>query len=146
VELGIDTARFREVSEYVARASSRAIPVWKAIVGTNVFAHESGIHADGVMKNPLNYEAFTPDEVGLTRQLVVGKHSGSRTIQHKFKEFGIDLSDKEANDILAMARQMSVELKRALFDKELMYVYQDFMRDNARRIEADKVGVMDDEA
>jgi homocitrate synthase NifV len=95
---------------------------------------------------PLNYEAFTPDEVGLTRQLVVGKHSGSRTIQHKFKEFGIDLSDKEANDILAMARQMSVELKRALFDKELMYVYQDFMRDNTRRIEADKVGVMDDEA
>ena len=146
VELGIDTARFREISEYVARASSRAIPVWKAIVGTNVFAHESGIHADGVMKNPLNYEAFTPDEVGLTRQLVVGKHSGSRTIQHKFKEFGIDLSDKEANDILAMARQMSVELKRALFDKELMYVYQDFVRDNARRIESDKVGVMDDEA
>jgi homocitrate synthase NifV len=145
-ELGVDTARFREISEYVARASSRAIPVWKAIVGTNVFAHESGIHADGVIKNPLTYEAFSPDEVGLTRQLVVGKHSGSRTIQHKFMEFGIDLSDKEANAILALARQMAVELKRALFDKELMYIYQDFLRENNRRIEADKVGVMDDEA
>jgi homocitrate synthase NifV len=145
-ELGIDTARFREISEYVARASSRAIPVWKAIVGTNVFAHESGIHADGVMKNPITYEAFSPDEVGLTRQLVVGKHSGGRTIQYKFKEFGIDLSDKEAGRILALARQMSVELKRALFDKELMYIYQDFLRDNATRLEADKVGVMDDRA
>ena len=104
-------------------------------MGTNVFAHESGIHADGVIKNPLTYEVFSPDEVGLTRQLVVGKHSGSRTIQYKFKEFGIDLSDAEANEILAMTRTMSVDLKRALFDKELMYIYQDFLRLNERRRE-----------
>lgn len=145
-DLGFATSRFREVSEYVARASSRAIPVWKAIVGDNVFAHESGIHADGVLKNPLTYEVFSPDEVGLTRQLVVGKHSGSRTIQHKFQEFGIDLTDVEADDILSRARQMAVELKRALFDKELMYIYQDFLRDNLVRKAAEKVGVMDDEA
>ena len=128
VDLGITTQEFRELSEYVARASSRAIPIWKAIVGTNVFAHESGIHADGVIKNPLTYEVFSPDEVGLTRQLVVGKHSGSRTIQHKFKEFGIDLSDHEASEILAMTRRMSIDMKRALFDKELVYIYQDFLR------------------
>jgi homocitrate synthase NifV len=145
IDLGVDTARFREISEYVARASSRAIPVWKAIVGTNVFAHESGIHADGVIKNPLTYEVFGPDEVGLTRQLVVGKHSGSRTIQHKFKEFGIDLSDHEANELLALARDMSVELKRALFEKELMYIYQDFMRENERRMQDERVGVMDED-
>lgn len=145
IDLGISTARFREISEYVARASARAIPIWKAIVGTNVFAHESGIHADGVIKNPLTYEVFGPDEVGLTRQLVVGKHSGSRTIQHKFKEFGIDLSDHEANELLALAREMSVDLKRALFDKELMYIYQDFNRANEQRLQAEKVGIMDEE-
>jgi homocitrate synthase NifV len=69
IDSDINTSRFRELSEYVAKASSRAIPVWKAIVGTNVFAHESGIHADGVLKNPKNYEVFDPKEVGLTRQL-----------------------------------------------------------------------------
>ncbi len=145
LDLGISTAEFREISEYVARASSRAIPIWKAIVGTNVFAHESGIHADGVIKNPLTYEVFSPDEVGLTRQLVVGKHSGSRTIQHKFKEFGIDLSDSEANEILAMTRKTSVELKRALFEKELMYIYQDFLRLNEARLESDRLEMEEDE-
>ncbi|MDY0027875.1 MAG: homocitrate synthase family protein [Candidatus Humimicrobiaceae bacterium] len=130
IELPIDTSRFREIAEYVAKASSRAIPVWKAIVGTNVFAHESGIHADGVLKNPKNYEVFNPSEVGLTRQLVVGKHSGSHTISHKFKEFNIDLTDKQANEILAMAREMSVDLKRPLFDKELMYIYMEYMKKN----------------
>ena len=134
LDLGIATARFREVSEYVARASSRAIPVWKAIVGTNVFAHESGIHADGVIKNPLTYEVFSPDEVGLTRQLVVGKHSGSRTIQYKFREFGIDLSDEEANIMLAEVRRMAIDLKRALFDKELVYIYQDLILSSQQQI------------
>ncbi len=130
IELGIETSKFREIAEYVARASSRAIPVWKAIVGTNVFAHESGIHADGVIKNPKNYEVFNPSEVGLTRQLVVGKHSGSHTILHKFKEFDIELTDKQANEILTQARSMSIDLKRPLFDKELMYIYNDYIKKN----------------
>lgn len=145
IDLGFATSRFREVSEYVARASSRAIPVWKAIVGENVFAHESGIHVDGVIKNPLTYEVFSPDEVGLTRQLVVGKHSGRHTIQHKFKEFGIDLTDQEAEIILARAQQMAVEMKRALFDKELMYIYQDFVEENQARKASAKIGVLDEE-
>jgi len=126
IELGIETSKFREIAEYVAKASSRAVPIWKAIVGTNVFAHESGIHTDGVIKNPKNYEVFNPAEVGLTRQIVVGKHSGSHTILHKFKEYDIKLTDREANDILAMTRSMSVDLKRPLFDKELMYIYKEY--------------------
>jgi homocitrate synthase NifV len=139
IELGIETSKFREIAEYVAKASARAVPIWKAIVGTNVFAHESGIHADGVIKNPKNYEVFNPAEVGLTRQLVVGKHSGSHTILHKFKEYDIELTDKEANDILAMARAMSVDLKRPLFDKELMYIYNDYKSSNKKKIEVEKV-------
>ncbi|MFA5014556.1 MAG: homocitrate synthase family protein [Actinomycetota bacterium] len=135
IELGIETSKFREIAEYVARSSARAIPVWKAIVGTNVFAHESGIHADGVLKNPKNYEVFNPSEVGLTRQLVVGKHSGSHTILHKFKEFDIELTDKQANEILALARVMSIDLKRPLFDKELMYIYNEYTKKNKSRKE-----------
>ena len=99
----------------------------RAIVGTNVFAHESGIHADGVIKNPLNYEAFAPEDVGLERQIVVGKHSGSRTIYRKFQEFGLELSQEDCDGVLELVRKTAVELKRALFDKELMYIYQDYL-------------------
>ena len=95
-------------------------------MGANVFAHESGIHADGVIKNPLNYEVFSPEEVGLERQLVIGKHSGTKSIKMKFKEFSIELDDDESQDILRLARKMAVEFKRGLFEKELMYIYKDY--------------------
>ncbi len=127
IDVGLQTSRFRELSEYVAAASARTVPAWKSIVGTNVFAHESGIHADGVIKNPLNYEAFAPEDVGLERQIVVGKHSGSRTIYRKFQEFGLELSQQDCDAILELVRKTAVELKRALFDKELMYIYKDYL-------------------
>ncbi len=128
IELGFKTAMFRELSEYVANASARTVPVWKAIVGTNVFAHESGIHADGVLKHPATYEAFTPEEVGLERQIIIGKHSGTHSIIVKFREYGIELTEEEARDILKEVRAAAVELKRALFDKELMYIYKDYLK------------------
>ncbi|MDP1809597.1 MAG: homocitrate synthase [Actinomycetota bacterium] len=127
VDLGYKTEMFRELSEYVAQASARNVPIWKAIVGTNVFAHESGIHADGVLKNPKTYEVFSPEEVGLARQLVVGKHSGSHSVAAKFREYGIELTPEQSQAILAEVRRTSVQLKRALFDKELMYIYKDYL-------------------
>jgi len=126
VDLNIDTTRFREVAEYVAGASQRAIPIWKAIIGTNVFAHESGIHADGILKNPTTYEAFSPEEVGLQRQVIIGKHSGSKALIHKFKgEFGVELDQETAAELLKRVRATAVELKRPLFDKELMLLYEE---------------------
>ncbi|MFQ5886606.1 MAG: homocitrate synthase family protein [Anaerolineae bacterium] len=126
VDLNIDTSRFREVAEYVAKASQRAIPIWKAIIGANVFAHESGIHTDGILKNPSNYEAFSPEEVGLQRQIIIGKHSGSKALIHKFGvEFGIELDADTANRLLERVRAAAVELKRSLFDKELMLLYKE---------------------
>jgi homocitrate synthase NifV len=125
-DLGLDTVRFREVAEYVMGAAGRQIPVWKSVIGTNMFAHESGIHADGVIKNPKTYEVFSPEEVGLVRQIVVGKHSGSKALELKFSEYGIELTKDEAQELLPLVRQMAIELKRALFDKELIYIYQDW--------------------
>ncbi|MHB9111353.1 MAG: homocitrate synthase [Thermoleophilia bacterium] len=146
VDLGLKTERFRELSEYVAKASDRSIPVWKPIVGANVFAHESGIHADGVIKNPLNYEVFTPEEVGLERQLVIGKHSGSRSIQRKFQEFAIELDEDESREILRLSRKLAVELKRGLFEKELMYVYKDYKAnlDSGKDGEKEAIGGADE--
>ncbi|MDI6715748.1 MAG: homocitrate synthase [Actinomycetota bacterium] len=138
IDLGFKTEMFRELSEYVARASARTIPIWKAIVGTNVFAHESGIHADGIIKNPKTYEVFSPEEVGLQRQIVIGKHSGSASIIAKFKEFGIELDRETAQDLLAEVRKAAVELKRSLFEKELMYIYHDYLRKTGRELEPDR--------
>ena len=127
-EGNINTTMFREVSEYVSRASGRILPSWKAIVGDNMFAHESGIHADGAIKNPKNYEAFDPGIVGLERQIVIGKHSGKAGIINKFKEYGIELDDISAQGILQMVRATSVRLKRSLFDKELVQIYKEYLR------------------
>ncbi|MGB4593325.1 MAG: homocitrate synthase [Coriobacteriia bacterium] len=126
LDLEMDTTRFREVGEYVMTAAGRQIPVWKSVIGTNMFAHESGIHADGVIKNPKTYEVFPPDEVGLERQIVIGKHSGSRSLELKFHEYGIEVSREEAAELLPRVRTMAIELKRVLFDKELIYIYNDW--------------------
>lgn len=124
-ETDIDTTKFREISKYVSQASGRQLPDWKAIVGINMFRHESGIHADGAMKNPKNYEAFDPSEVGLERQIVIGKHSGKAAIVNKFEEYAINLSQEEAEAMLELVRQTSVRMKRNLFDKELVAIYKD---------------------
>lgn len=127
-EVDIDTTMFREISEYVSKASGRELPIWKAIVGRNMFAHESGIHADGAIKNPKNYEAFDPSVVGLERQIVIGKHSGKAAILNKFKEYNIELTNEEASAILEKVRATSVRLKRSLFDKEIVGLYKDYKR------------------
>ncbi len=137
-DLEFATDRFRELCEYIAKASSRILPVWKAIVGTNMFAHESGIHADGVLKHASTYEVFKPEEVGLERQIVIGKHSGTKAVVSKFKEYGIELNDEEAIEILTRVRRTAVELKRALFDKELMYIYDDY-REELKNISRKKL-------
>jgi len=125
-DLEMDTTRFREIGEYVMKAAGRQIPAWKSVIGTNMFAHESGIHADGVIKNPKTYEVFAPGEVGLERQIVIGKHSGSRALELKFHEYGIEVTKDVAQELLPRVRTMAIELKRALFDKELIYIYNDW--------------------
>ncbi|SHG72866.1 homocitrate synthase NifV [Thermosyntropha lipolytica DSM 11003] len=129
IDMPQDTRLFREVAEFVARASGRPLPVSKPIVGTNIFAHESGIHGDGVLKNPLTYEVFSPEEVGLERQIVIGKHSGTAALKAKFMEYDIEITEEEARDILSRVREKSIELKRPLFDKELRVIYEEYKKE-----------------
>lgn len=127
IDMGIDTPRLREVAEYVARASGREIPAWKPIVGQNCFAHEAGIHTDGVMKYLSNYEPYSPEEVGMSRKIIIGKHSGRSTIKQSLSARGIDVDDEAAAAILEIVRATSVSLKRSLSENELAYIYQDYM-------------------
>ncbi|OPZ74329.1 MAG: 2-isopropylmalate synthase [Firmicutes bacterium ADurb.Bin456] len=126
IDLNFKTEMFVEVAEYVSRASGRELPAWKAIVGSNMFSHEAGIHADGVVKDPTTYEAFQPEEVGLMRQIVIGKHSGTASLKAKFAEFGKTLTDHQAQELLPKIRSITISLKRPLFDKEIVYIYEDY--------------------
>lgn len=120
IDLGIKTQRLRELSEYVAKASGCNVPPWKAIVGDNAFAHESGIHAHGILQNPSTYEPFDPKEVGRERTLVVGKHSGRHLLINLLQQHGVDLTREESQSVLDSVRQRSVEVKRNLTPEELL--------------------------
>lgn len=124
----VKTEMLRILADYVASASSRQVPAWKAVIGANIFAHESGIHADGVLKNPKTYEAFSPEEVGLTRQILIGKHSGTHALIAKFDEYGISLTQEQGNKLLSIVRKEAIRLKRALFDKELVKLYNEYLK------------------
>lgn len=123
IETGIDTHRFREMSLFVAKASHRPLSVSKPVVGSRVFAHESGLHADGVIKDPNNYEGFDPAEVGLTRSIVVGKHSGTSGLIERYRSMGISIDRKRAEPMLERTRALSCKRKRDLSNCELMGIY-----------------------
>jgi homocitrate synthase NifV len=120
IKVGIQTQRFFEVSQLVARASNCEVPPWKAIVGENAFAHEAGIHAAGVLQDPNTYEPFAPEEVGSKRRLVAGKHTGRHLLTNLLQQHGITLSADETNIFLSAVRQRSVEMKRSLTTEELL--------------------------
>lgn len=123
VELPIDSSRFVEVSKLVGQASCRPVPEWKAIVGEKVFSHESGLHVDGVLKYPGNYEGYDPSEVGLNRHMVIGKHSGRHGLQSRMEALGIDLKPFEAETLMARVRNVAQGNKRPLSDRDLLQIY-----------------------
>jgi homocitrate synthase NifV len=128
VDPGIDTHRFVELSRFVGQASCRPVPEWKAVVGEKVFSHESGLHADGVLKDPLNYEGFDPAEVGLGRYLVLGKHSGSHGLRHRLELLGVEIDPLEAVDLLERVRSISQRNKRQVNDQELLTLCRTYRR------------------
>ncbi|MCL5959864.1 MAG: homocitrate synthase [Chloroflexi bacterium] len=132
IDTGIDTSRFREISEYVARASGRPLPTWKPIVGSNLFIYESEGRGSGALLDPNNYEVYPPEEVGLHRLFIIGKHSGPNTLKHKLQEHGFQISDRLAHQLGHEARSLSIKLKRALFDREVIELYEQSQKSRAR--------------
>jgi len=124
IDVGIDTRRFHAVSRLVGRASNREVPAWKAVVGERVFSHESGLHADGVLKDPRNYEGFPPEAVGLTRHIVAGKHSGTNGIVESYRQIGIPISREEAQELMAKVRSTAQRIKGPLAPKDLLKLHQ----------------------
>ncbi len=117
---GVQTEQITPASRLVSYLTGFAIQPNKAIVGGNAFAHESGIHQDGVIKNPLTYEIMTPQSVGLAgSQLTIGKLSGRRGLQQKLRELGHDL-DGDALDAIYREAIALADAKKDVTDADLL--------------------------
>ena len=123
IETAIDTVNFPGLSQLVAQASGRPVAANKSIVGAAVFTHESGIHVDGLLKNPANYESFSPAELGRQHQTVLGKHSGSHAVKAAYAKLGLVLSNGEVQRMLDKIRLHAMCAKRAPDASELAFFY-----------------------
>ena len=110
-DYGFKTKYIKELSDLVAKASGLPIPYNKPVVGNNVFRHESGIHVDAVIEEPLCYEPYLPELVGQKRQLVLGKHSGCRAVRAKLNECELDVSDEQLIEIVKQVKKSREEGK-----------------------------------
>lgn len=105
VDLGFNIKKFYELSQLVEELTNMKVPDNKPIVGRNVFRHESGIHVDAVLEEPLTYEPFVPELIGHQRQIVLGKHSGCRAVKAKLGEYGIDVTRDELCKIVEKVKE-----------------------------------------
>lgn len=119
VEHGIDTTRIYRVSQRVSKLTGVAIPVCKAIVGDNAFAHESGIHQDGVLKNPMTYEIMTPQSVGKSgTDMVLGKLSGRHAFDDKLRSMGYILGKEELDRAFRQFKELA-DRKKKITDEDI---------------------------
>ncbi len=118
-DCGVRTTDLVAISQLVARASGRPVAANKSIVGEAVFTHESGIHVDGLLKHPGNYEGFDPAEVGRERRTVLGKHSGSRAVRVAYQALGLPVIDPQVQPLLDRIRAHATNTKRSPTADEL---------------------------
>jgi len=122
---GIDTTKIMNISRRVATVSGFAVQYNKAIVGKNAFAHESGIHQDGMLKNAETFEIMRPADIGLAEtNLVMGKHSGRAALRAKLKDLGFELADNQLNDVFVRFKALA-DRKKEVYDDDLIALMRD---------------------
>jgi 2-isopropylmalate synthase len=118
-ETGIDATMLTRASKVVSAVTSFPVQYNKAIVGRNAFAHESGIHQDGMLKNAQTYEIMTPESVGVSKtSLVMGKHSGRNAFRTKLKELGYQLGDNAVEDAFNRFKALA-DRKKHVYDEDI---------------------------
>ena len=120
VETGVDLRRFPALSALVAQASGRPVSWQKSLVGEGVFTHEAGIHVDGLLKHPDNYQGFDPQLVGRDHRVVLGKHSGKGGVQAVYSMLGRPVNDDEAEILVGDIRDFVNRCKRPPSPDELL--------------------------
>ncbi|MGV6811168.1 MAG: 2-isopropylmalate synthase [Brevirhabdus sp.] len=133
----IDTTKIMNISRRVATVSGFAVQYNKAIVGKNAFAHESGIHQDGMLKNSETFEIMRPSDVGLSEtNLVMGKHSGRAALRAKLADLGYELADNQLKDVFVRFKELA-DRKKEVYDDDLIAL----MRDEVSSAENDRIQV-----
>ena len=139
---GVDTRRLMAISRRVAAVSGFPVQFNKAVVGKNAFAHESGIHQDGMLKNPENFEIMRPEDVGLhATSLVMGKHSGRAALRSKLKELGFELADNQLADVFVRFKALA-DSKKEVYDDDLVALMQVEGRTAEDRVRLDRLRVV----
>ena len=122
---GVKTEYIMRASRLVSAITGFVVQPNKAIVGANAFAHESGIHQDGMLKHSGTYEIMTPESVGLTKSsLVMGKHSGRHAFKMKLKELGFELGDNAVNDAFRRFKDLA-DRKKDVYDEDIVALVDD---------------------
>jgi len=122
---GLKTELITKASRLVSQITGFVIQPNKAIVGANAFAHESGIHQDGVLKNAQTYEIMTPESVGLTRsKIVLGKLSGRAAFKAKLKDLGLELGDNALQEAFRRFKELA-DRKRHVYDEDIVALVDD---------------------
>ncbi|DAB32630.1 MAG TPA: homocitrate synthase [Sulfurospirillum sp. UBA11407] len=122
-EKNLDSKKLRELVSTVSLAAKKTIDTNQPIIGEHIFAHESGIHVNGMMKSKNAYEAFTPESVGALRDFPIGKHSGSSTLFFHLQQIGITPSKEKIEKILPIVREIVTCRKQVLSANELKELY-----------------------
>ena len=130
---GIDRYNLRylvSLSDYVSKVSHIPVCPKKPVVGRDIFTCESGIHIDGLLKDPRNYEPYGPSEVCLERKLLIGKKTGINALHYKLKTLGIDAEGRFLEELLMKVKKESSRQKADLTDKEILHLYSLQCKDN----------------
>jgi homocitrate synthase NifV len=122
-DTGIEMQNYDGLSSLVEKASGRPIAWQKSLVGDGVFTHEAGIHVDGLIKDPLNYQGIDPADMGRIHKMVLGKHSGTHAVVRVYQELGLTLCRDQANNILSSIRDFVTRTKRTPETEDLMQFY-----------------------
>ncbi|EPX82426.1 2-isopropylmalate synthase [Salipiger mucosus] len=128
-DTGIDTRKIMQISRRVSTVSGFPVQYNKAIVGKNAFAHESGIHQDGMLKNAETFEIMRPEDVGLAAtSLVMGKHSGRAALRAKLKDLGVELGDNQLKDTFVRFKELA-DRKKEVYDEDILALVTATMAD-----------------
>jgi homocitrate synthase NifV len=120
---GIDLLKLPELSNLVAAVSGRPLHWQKSIVGEGAFTHEAGIHVDGILKDPDNYQPFDPQIIGRQHQFMLGKHSGRKGVRHAFHALGLTLSPEDEPLLLDAIRHIATTTKTPPDSMQLKQFY-----------------------
>jgi 2-isopropylmalate synthase len=139
---GIETQHITRASRYVSAITGFPVQFNKAIVGKNAFAHESGIHQDGMLKNRETYEIMRPEDVGQAPStLVMGKHSGRHAFREKLKELGYELGQNALNEAFQRFKDLA-DKKKHVFEDDLVALVDDALASGADRIQVKHLRVI----